>query len=140
MLEITKSNPEKQYLHLVLITLFGQEFKLEDNHLIHAIIKKIVDAKYTETKAEFWGSGNQYREITYINDLVDNVINVSFNDSIKNDIFNLGSNKLETIRRYVSIVCDIVDYPIDKALNAAVKIASEAIAKGESELAERNKP
>ena len=100
------------FYHFVLITLYGPYFKMEDEHLIHSIIKKIHQAKHTMYIPEFWGDGKQIREITYIDDVIDNVLNIVFQKETKfmNRPVNLGSNISYPIEVLVEEVCKLMNY------------------------------
>lgn len=106
--QLSKQNFNLKYVHLILITLYGTYFELSDTHLIHDLTKKICNASMGRNKGqvEFWGSGLQMREITFIDDLVDNILSLAFSN-ISNEIFNLGSSKLRSIRYFVDEIVEI---------------------------------
>lgn len=66
-------------------------------HVIGALMQKFVDAiKYNHTKIEIWGSGNQSRDILYIEDAV-NAMDLILNNDKYNNV-NVASGKEVTIR------------------------------------------
>lgn len=111
IIEIHKQT-QSPYLHFPLISVFGSNFNLDDEHLMHAIVKKIVNAKMLNQKASFWGDGMQTREVSFVRDVVENIIELTLKHQKKNDIFNLGSEKRFTIRDMVAQVCHHVGYDI----------------------------
>jgi UDP-glucose 4-epimerase len=111
MIEIHKQT-QSPYLHFPLISIFGANFNLDDEHLMHAIVKKIVNAKMLNQKASFWGNGMQTREVSFVEDIVENITSITLKHQRKNDIFNLGSEKRFTIRDMVEQVCQYVGYDI----------------------------
>lgn len=113
ILELQKQYNDLKWMHFPLLSLFGPNFKLNDKHLIHDIIKKIYKSKIDNTIPEFWGNGEQIREVTYINDLIDNILYFSL-ENFSNNIINLGSNKRFTVKQYVEKICDILEFNKNK--------------------------
>lgn len=102
-----------KYIHYVPSTIYGPEFDPDDSHFIFDLIKKIINAKDTGSNVELWGDGNQKRELIYIDDLIEIVLNTLH---LENEIINIGSGIDFSIKEYASIICDIVNYPKDKIL------------------------
>lgn len=115
-LNLLKSQYNINFFHFPLISLYGSDYKKNDNHLIHDILKKIIRAKYHNEEAKFFGNGLQIREITYVNDLVENIFKIIDNEECKDfNIFNLGSdNKRKTIKEYIKIISEKLDYDFNK--------------------------
>lgn len=66
-------------------------------HVIGALMQKFVDAiKYNHTKIEIWGSGNQSRDILYIEDAV-NAMDLILNNDKYNNV-NVASGTEVTIK------------------------------------------
>ncbi len=108
-----------KFFHFPLISLYGSGYKKDDNHLIHDIIRKIIRTRYHNEEAVFFGDGSQIREITYINDLVNNIFKIINNENNIPfpHIVNLGSdNKRKTIKEYVQNVCDYLEYDFNKVV------------------------
>ncbi len=102
-----------KYLYFIPNTLYGENFQKEDNHFIFDLIKKISAAKYENKKAILWGSGNQKREIIYINDVVNFIIN---NLHIDNQHINIATGVEYSISKYAKIICDYIDYDYNKII------------------------
>jgi GDP-L-fucose synthase len=100
------------YTYLIPNTLYGPLFNLSDSHFIFDLIKKILCGKLKGESVRLWGSGNQIRELVYIDDalkLIDfSVINCP------NDLLNIGNGLGYTIRQYANMICNIVGYDFNK--------------------------
>jgi len=99
---------DMKFLYFIPNTLFGTDFDIDDSHFIFDLIKKICAAKYEEKKpVTLWGSGDQCRELIYVKDAIDLII-----DSLhlNNEIINLGTGKERSIKEYARMICDYVEY------------------------------
>lgn len=96
-----------KYLYFVPSTLYGPNFDLEDSHFIFDLIKKIYSGKKNGTKVELWGDGNQKRELIYVSDAVNLIIN---NLHLENEVINLGTGVEYSIKEYSKLICDILKY------------------------------
>ena len=110
-LESMAEQYDMEYLYYIPNTLYGPEFELTDRHFIFEIIQKIAAAKYEGKTAVLWGSGNQQRELLYIDDVVDSILD---NLHLSNKRINLGTGKQYTIKTYAKFVCEILDYDFSK--------------------------
>ena len=110
-LESMAEQYDMEYLYFIPNTMYGPEFELTDRHFIFEIIQKIAAAKYEDVTAVLWGSGNQQRELLYIDDVTDAIVS---NLHLSNKRINLGTGKQYTIKTYAKIVCDILDYDFGK--------------------------
>jgi len=96
-----------KYLYFVPSTLYGPLFTEHDTHFIYDIIRKIYTAKVTGSEPIFWGTGQQKRELIYIDDAVKLILN---NLDRENEIINLSTGKEFTITEYTAMVAGIMDY------------------------------
>jgi len=99
---------DMKFLYFIPNTLFGPDFDIEDSHFIFDLIKKICAARHEGNKpVTLWGSGNQCRELIYVKDAIDLII-----DSLhlNNKIINLGTGKERSIKEYAKMICDYVEY------------------------------
>jgi len=105
---------EQQYslkwLYFIPSTLFGPGFELDDNHFIFDFIRNGYNAKEKSIFWELWGDGEQRRELIYVSDAVDAMINLLEYD---NEVFNLGSGQDYTINEFAQKICDIYGYDFD---------------------------
>jgi len=97
-----------QFRHLIPSTLFGPKFEREDSHFIFDLIKKIVAGKELGRPVALWGTGQQVRELIYVDDAV-KLINLAV-EHCPNDSLNLGSGIGYSIRQYAEMICEIVGY------------------------------
>ena len=105
---------DMKFLYFIPNTLFGPDFDIEDSHFIFDLIKKICAAKYEGyygweemKKVVLWGSGNQRRELIYVKDAIDLIINSLH---LNNEIINIGTGKERSIKEYAKMICDYVEY------------------------------
>jgi len=106
---------EKQYglkwLYFIPSTLYGPGFEKHDNHFIFDLVRKIYNGKYSGSEVELWGDGYQRRELIYVEDAVNAMLNLL---SQENQIFNLGSSKDLPIRYYAQEISEYLEYDFDK--------------------------
>jgi GDP-L-fucose synthase len=96
-----------KWLYFIPSTLYGDNFELDDNHFIFDFIRNCYNAKYNDDEFIVWGDGNQRRELIYVGDAVDAMINLLDEE---NQIFNLGSGNDNSINEFAELVCKHYDY------------------------------
>jgi len=99
-----------KWLYFIPSTLYGPGFELDDNHFIFDFIRNCYNAKESGELWQLWGDGEQRRELIYVEDAVDAMINLL---SYDNEVFNLGSGQDHTINEFAQKVCEIYDYDYD---------------------------
>ena len=99
-----------EWLYFIPSTLYGPNFELDDNHFIFDFIRNCYNAKYHNEKFVLWGDGEQRRELIYVNDAIDIMINLMHE---KDEVFNLGTGQDYTINEFAQEVCKIYDYNFD---------------------------
>ena len=111
MLLVGLESIQKEYglkwLYFVPSTLYGPDFELDDNHFIFDFIRNCYNAKYHDENFVVWGTGEQRRELIYVDDAVEAMINLLDEE---NQVFNLGSGKDNSINEFAQKVCDCYDY------------------------------
>ena len=111
MLLVGLESIQKQYglkwLYFIPSTLYGPDFELDDNHFIFDFIRNCYNAKYNNDDFVLWGDGQQRRELIYVNDAIDAIINLLREE---NKTFNLGSGQDNSINEFAQIVCNVYDY------------------------------
>tara|TARA_A100001391_G_C5081644_1_gene280114 strand:- start:771 stop:1679 length:909 start_codon:yes stop_codon:yes gene_type:complete len=111
MLLVGLESLQKQYglkwLYFIPSTLYGPDFELDDNHFIFDFIRNCYNAKYNNDDFVLWGDGQQRRELIYVSDAIDAIINLLGEE---NKTFNLGSGQDNSINEFAQIVCDVYDY------------------------------
>lgn len=99
------------YSYLIPSTIYGPYYKLDDKHFIYDLIKKIYYGVYDNKEVILWGTGDQRRELIYINDVVRALIG-AIDQDIK--ICNLSSGYDFSIKDYAKFICDIMGYDFNK--------------------------
>jgi len=107
-LEAFAQQDNMKYIYFIPNTLYGPDFEITDKHFIFEVIAKIAAAKYEGKTAVLWGSGYQKRELIYIDDAVNGILN---NLHLENERVNIATGKERTIRDYVERVCECLSYP-----------------------------
>lgn len=106
-LKALKQEYNMNYSYLIPSVFYGPEYDLHDRHFIFDLIRKIVNAKNGGDKVVLWGTGDQTRELIYIKDAVDIIIESMVWDK---QIVNLSSGKEYSIKEYAQTICDVVGY------------------------------
>ena len=89
----------------------GDKFGRGNSHLIAAIINKVSKAvKYEIPTIEMWGSGNAYREFTYVEDVAQYLVEMIGKLSSLPPIMNLGFGREYSVLEYYKYVCKEFSY------------------------------
>lgn len=95
------------YSFLIPSVFYGPNYDLNDRHFIFDLIRKIVDAKNGGPEVVLWGDGTQTRELIYIEDAIDIILQAMEWDL---QVVNLSSGLEYSIQQYAETICDIVGY------------------------------
>jgi GDP-L-fucose synthase len=106
-LKAMKQEYNMNYSYLIPSVFYGPGYDLHDKHFIFDLIRKIVNAKNGGDKVVLWGTGDQTRELIYIQDAVNIIIKAITWDK---EIANLSSGQEYSIKEYAQIICDIIGY------------------------------
>jgi len=101
------------YLYFIPSTIYGPNFSENDDHFIYDLVRKIKNAKQTNTKAILWGTGEQIRDLIYVDDLCNAIIDATIQKDLKNTIFNVSSGEAFSIKQYAQKICDILKINFD---------------------------
>lgn len=96
-----------KYNYYIPSTLYGPQFDFNDSHFIFDLIKKIYNGKYNSDSVVLWGDGYQKRELVYIDDFIQILIDTL---DFTNQVINIGSGHNYTIREFASNVSSILEY------------------------------
>ena len=89
----------------------GDDFGVEDSHVIAALMVKMHQAKLSRINAiDVWGSGSPRREFVYVVDVADAAIFLMENYSSPLPI-NLGSGSDASIREIAELIKEVIGYP-----------------------------
>jgi GDP-L-fucose synthase len=97
----------------------GDNFDLQNSHVLPALIRKFHDAKTRGDKSvEIWGSGTPRREFLHVDDLADAVLYLlqSYDGE---SIVNVGWGEDVTIRELAEIVMSVIGYSGDLTLDSS---------------------
>lgn len=99
-------------IHLLPVNLYGpgDDFSLDNSHVIPAMIRKIYSAKITNASlVEVWGTGKESREFIYVKDAAKGIVLASEKYN-KIDAVNIGSGYEITISQLCDLLANIMDY------------------------------
>lgn len=100
------------YIGIMPPNLYGinDNFDLKTAHVVASLIKKMHLAKVNdESQVEIWGSGNQYRELMFVDDMADATLYAA--DNYTGDTFiNIGVGVDYTIRELSETIQKVVGY------------------------------
>jgi GDP-L-fucose synthase len=88
----------------------GDNFDLQNSHVLPALIRKIHEAKMRgEASVVIWGTGTPRREFLHVDDLADAVLYLlqTYDDE---PIVNIGWGEDVTIRELAEIIVSVIDY------------------------------
>lgn len=89
----------------------GDDFGLEDSHVIAALMRKMHEAKMRRQSSVYiWGSGSPRREFIYVDDLADACIFLMEAYDAPQPI-NIGSGSDVSIRELAGLIQEVVGYP-----------------------------
>jgi GDP-L-fucose synthase len=102
-------NENLNFLFLIPTSLYGSNFNENDNHLVHAIAKKMVNFAKGEKIQHLIGDGEQFREIIFVEDFIQNMFSLIIQN--QKGIFNLGSSKFYKIKDLAKMILEILGKP-----------------------------
>ena len=99
-------------IYLLPVNLYGPRdiFDPESSHVIPALIKKMVDAKFEgKNEVVVWGTGKASREFLYVEDAAEGILLATENYD-KPDPVNLGASEEITIKELVKLIAQLTEY------------------------------
>ena len=114
-LEISRTMRDQfghKILNLMPTNLYGPNDKFEEfnSHVIPGLIFKMHRAKINKSKeVEIWGSGKPLREFMHVDDL-SSAIEFLIRNDISNDILNVGSNEVVSIKELSKLIQKVVGF------------------------------
>jgi GDP-L-fucose synthase len=103
-----------RYLHIVPSTLYGAGYHTDGRqmHFIFDLIRKIMRGHIYNEPVILWGDGYQSRELVFVDDFVDILIQLT--QSCENDIVNIGAGAEFTIRHFAELICEKLGYDFNQ--------------------------
>ncbi len=111
-----------RYLAAMPTNLYGpgDNFDLENSHVLPALMRKVVEAKAAgEKQIVVWGTGKPRRELLFSDDLAEacvflmNLPEADYSELLAGDkppLINIGAGRDLTIRELAQTVCDVLGY------------------------------
>lgn len=88
----------------------GDNFDLNNSHVLPALLRKFHDAKTSNAKSvTVWGTGSPLREFLHVDDLAEACV-FTMNNYSSDDFLNVGSGKEITIKGLAELIKDIVGF------------------------------
>ena len=97
----------------------GDNFDLQDSHVLPALIRRIHEAKLrSDPSVTIWGTGTPRREFLHVDDMADAVLHLlqTYDDE---GIVNIGWGEDVTIRELVNLIVSVIDYRGDLIFDIA---------------------
>ncbi len=116
MLQIGQIALSKQfglsYLTVVPSTLYGLEYQIKGKqmHFIFDLIRKFLEFKYYGYPIVLWGDGNQRRELVFIEDFINNLLELDKLET--NEIYNIGAGEDYSIKEFAQLISNITGVDI----------------------------
>ncbi len=87
----------------------GDNFDLNNSHVIPALIRKFIDAKKRKEEVVLWGTGNATREFLYVEDAAEGII-LATEKYEKSDPVNLGIGNEISIRNLAKLIARLTGF------------------------------
>jgi GDP-L-fucose synthase len=88
----------------------GDNFDLNNSHVLPALLRKFHDAKTSNAKSvTVWGTGSALREFLHVDDLAEACV-FTMNNYSSDDFLNVGSGKEISIKGLAELIKDIVGF------------------------------
>ena len=112
-----------QYLSLMPTNLYGpnDNFDLKSSHVLPALIRKFHESKINNSTVELWGSGTPLREFLHVDDLAQAILKLSIKESVKYNLYNVGSGYEISIKNLALLISKIVGFKGDIVWNSKMK-------------------
>lgn len=98
-------------IYLLPVNLYGpgDDFDIKSSHVIPALIKKIHEAKKTNSNLSVWGTGKASREFLYVEDAAEAIVKATQKYN-KNNPINIGSSSEIKIKDLVTLIANKMKY------------------------------
>ncbi|MBQ2831604.1 GDP-L-fucose synthase [Methanobrevibacter sp.] len=100
------------YISVMPPNIYGinDNFDLENAHVVASLIRKMHEAKiFNKPQVDIWGTGNQYRELMFVDDMADATL-FAFENYDGDSFINIGVGKDYTIRELAETIKHVVNY------------------------------
>jgi nucleoside-diphosphate-sugar epimerase len=90
------------------------DYSATTGQVIPSLIRKALN--YKNESFIVWGSGKQYRDFVYVEDVIDSLISM-LKRGMNKDVIQIGSAKMTTIKELAQIVSQLVEVKLQKKIN-----------------------
>jgi GDP-L-fucose synthase len=110
LVEAANSQYGREWLSLMPTNLYGQgdNFDLNDSHVVPAMIRKFHEAKLSRAGMKLWGTGRPLREFLHVDDLA--VAACDLMESNRSGLYNVGSGEELSIKELAEKIAEVVGY------------------------------
>jgi GDP-L-fucose synthase len=110
LVEAANSQYGRVWLSLMPTNLYGQgdNFDLNDSHVVPAMIRKFHEAKLSRAGMKLWGTGRPLREFLHVDDLA--VAACDLMESNRSGLYNIGSGEELSIKELAEKIAEVVGY------------------------------
>lgn len=112
LIEALRKQYKRDYVSLMPTNLYGpgDNYDLENSHVIPAMIRKFHEAKESKNKKILlWGTGSPMREFLHVDDLAQAVL-FTLETKLEDYLYNVGSGKDLSIKQLAKLIKSVVGY------------------------------
>jgi GDP-L-fucose synthase len=113
MCEAYNTQYNTDFLAVMPTNLYGpyDNFDLETSHVLPALIRKIHEAKVSNSSTvTLWGTGTVKREFLHVDDMAAACLFMMNRDPIYKKIINIGSGQEISIHDVAALICEVVGF------------------------------
>ena len=88
----------------------GDHYDLDSSHLVAATIRKVLEAKETNSEIVVWGDGTARREFTFISDLASWILKIIPRMNELPSLLNVGAGYDKSVEDYYRLAMQVVGY------------------------------
>ena len=112
LIEALRNQYNRDYISLMPTNLYGpgDNYHLENSHVLPAMLRKFHEAKENNNKEVIlWGSGEPKREFLHVDDFANAVI-FSLENSLSNSLYNIGSGVEIKVKELAHLIQKIIGF------------------------------
>ena len=112
LIEALRNQYNRDYISLMPTNLYGpgDNYHLENSHVLPAMLRKFHEAKENNNKEVIlWGSGEPRREFLHVDDFANAVI-FSLENSLSNSLYNIGSGVEIKVKELAYLIQKIIGF------------------------------
>jgi GDP-L-fucose synthase len=100
-----------RHMTVVPSTLYGPGYRIghKQMHFVFDIAAKILARRRGGPRPVLWGTGEQVRELIYIDDFIGELL--SLTPSVEGEIVNIGAGEGHSLREFADTICELAGVP-----------------------------